>query len=196
MDCDKIHTTELLKDLQEGDQQAFLKLVTHCQGMVVNTARGFVQKQEDAEDIAQEVFLEAYRSIGGFRQEAKLSSWLYRITINKSLNHLRNNKRYRLMQSIEHFFTGQANEELPVANSDYDASDARLINDERSQRLHQAINSLAKNQRIAFVLHKYEDLSYKEVGEVMNISLSAVESLIHRARKNLQKNLMNFYKKD
>jgi RNA polymerase sigma-70 factor (ECF subfamily) len=156
---------------------------------------GFVHDGSEADDIAQEVFVEVFRSVHSFRGEATLSTWIYRMTVNRSLNRLRSHKRKGFFQRIEAFFQDDADW---TGEPEADCSihpEAVVGNRETAQALQQALDSLPENQRTAFVLYHYEDLAYKEIATVMNVSLSSVESLIHRARKNLQKKLMNFFKK-
>lgn len=189
----------LIQEAISGSQAAFNQLIEKYQELVVNTCMGFLHQQSDAEDVAQEVFIEMYESLPKFRAESKLSTWLYRIAVNKSLNYLRGNKVRKVMQSIEAFFTGRDDsDDAPMqieAGADSEAT-YHIENEERSKALKQAMSNLPKNQRIAFVLNKYDELPYKEIAEVMNTSLSSVESLIHRAKRNLQKDLIHFYKKN
>ena len=179
---------ELIEGIKTQDKQTFRELVDTYQIMVRNTCLGFVNNYEDAEDLAQEVFIEAFNSIDRFRGDAKLSTWLYRIAINKSLNFLRNNKKKRAGKDLD------TNLNL-MDNSKYANPELKIYNSESKAAIKKALRSLPRNQRIAFVLNKQEDLSYKEIAEIMNTSLSSVESLIHRAKLNLQKKLINFYKK-
>lgn len=174
--------SELVKSIQEGDESAFREMVESYQQMVLGTARGFVGNLEDAQDITQEVFVEIFRSIKTFRSESSLSTWIYRITITRSLNHIRREKRHK----------GPL-QEIALINND--TPDKVLEEDDRKRILNSAIATLPENQRIAFVLHNYKDLPYQEIARIMNRSLSSVESLIFRARKNLQKKLWAWYKK-
>ncbi len=186
---------EIVEKIAQGDTQGFRQFVDKYQSQIMNTCFGFVHNREDAEDITQNVFVEVYQSARDFRGDAKLSTWLYRIAVNKSLNHIRKNKKSRLMKSIEAFFGTEKNDALEVQD-DYKKEPAEILeNKERAKVLHQAINSLSENQRVAFTLNKYEDLSYKQIADVMETSLSSVESLIYRAKTNLQKKLIDFYKK-
>lgn len=187
--------SELIQKLQKGDQQAFSELVQKYRKLVVNTCYGMVHSKEDAEDIAQEVFIEVFRSVNHFRAEAKVSTWLYKIAINRSLNFIRDNKRRKSIKTIEGIFgIKNPQEKSPVsANNDNPGTD--LENRQRAEILYHAIDSLPVNQKTAFTLHKYEDLAYKDVADVMELSLSSVESLIHRAKLNLQKKLYDCYKK-
>ncbi len=189
----------IIEKIIEGNQQAFRELVDNYQDKVISTCNSFVHNIEDAEDIAQDVFVEVYQSIKKFRGDAKISTWLHRIAVNKSLNHLRKNKKNSVLKSIDSFYNNNGgpidkNENLEIEDSKTSQSEHNIENKERAEILHNAINSLAKNQRIAFNLNKYDDLSYKEIAEVMNISLSSVESLLHRAKMNLQKKLISYYK--
>ncbi len=183
---------KLLDELKDGNRDAFKNLVQQYQNKVINTCFKFVQNKEDAEDVAQEVFIEVYQSISGFREEAKLSTWIYRIAVTKSLDFIRRKKRKKRFSQL-HSILGFENqsEEIPAPES----SNPHTVieNQERSQILQQAIDSLAENQKIAVTLNKYEGFSYNEIAEIMETSLSAVESLIHRAKKNLLKKLYKYY---
>ncbi len=181
---------ELVREIAGGSESAFRFLVEKHQDMVVNVCNGFLHCIDDSHDVAQEVFVEVFKSIGRFRNESKVSTWLYRIAVNKSLNFLRSKKRRGVIKSIEAFFGSSDTDKLEIATTDRDTMES----DERAKVLHRAIDSLAQNQRIAFTLNKYEDMSYKQVAEIMNVSVSSVESLLFRAKKNLQKKLVNFYK--
>lgn len=187
---------EFVREIRKGNQQAFRMFVEKYQLTVVKTCNGFIHNLEDSEDIAQEVFLEVYKSIHNFRGEAKLSTWLYRISVNKSLNHLRKYKLKKNLESIESLFAGNENMINKIRDNNNLMPDDEIEQNEKIKILHGAIDSLPTNQRISFILNKYEDLSYKKIAEIMNISLSAVESLIHRAKINLQKKLFNYYKKN
>jgi RNA polymerase sigma-70 factor (ECF subfamily) len=186
---------QLIEGIQQGDHKSFQILVETYQRMVVNTCLGIVHNQSDAEDLAQDVFLEIFRSAENFRGDAKLSTWLYRIATNRSLNLIRNNKRKRFFQSIEETFTGGRNHTSEISENRADQPDQNITDQQRSDLLHRAIDRLPEKQRIAFTLNKYEELPYQQIAEIMEISLASVESLIHRAKKNLQKQLLDCYKK-
>ncbi len=186
---------EIIKKLQQGNEQAFKQLVETYQKLVVNTCFGMVHTTEDAEDIAQEVFIEVFRSIQNFRADSKISTWLYRIAINRSLNFIRDNKRKKWFHSIEDVLKGKTHQLSEIHHGNNETPISEMENSQRAKILHEAIDSLPENQKIAFTLNKYEDLSYKEISEVMNLSVSSVESLIHRAKIKLQKKLYTCYKK-
>ncbi|MBC7947462.1 MAG: RNA polymerase sigma factor [Chitinophagaceae bacterium] len=181
----------LVEQLKQGDETAFKTIVETWQNMVYNTALGIVQSAEDAEDIAQEVFVQVYQSIHAFKGESKFSTWLYRITVTKSLDHERKKKRKKRFGFVKSIF-GEQNEVL-VNPPDFHHPGVVLDNKENASVLFRAISDLPENQRIAFTLNKVEGLSYQEVSEVMNSSVSSVESLMHRAKNNLKKKLEDYY---
>ncbi len=184
---------ELILKIKEGDRDAFRYLVEKYQVLIYNTCLGFVGNSQSAEDLSQDVFIEVYRSVHRFRGDARLSTWLYRIAVNKSLNHIRDNKKHNIVRSLERFFFGEKEENLEVEDYIYGTADSPMTSREHARQLYSAIEKLPDNQRIAFTLHKFDDLSYKEIAEIMDTSLSSVESLIHRAKKNLQKSLKAYY---
>lgn len=187
---------QFLADLREQKQSAYSRLLDDYQGKVFNTCLSFVPNKEDAEDIAQEVFVEIYSSIKKFKGDSKLSTWIYRISVNKSLEFIRKKstkKRFGFMQSI----TGG---NIPVDKSSYftefNHPGIQLENKEKSELLFNAINKLPEAQKVVFTLHKVDGMSYKEVSEVTEKSVSSIESLLFRAKKNLQKILTKYYKND
>ncbi len=186
--------TEIIHRLKQGNEQAFRELVDKYRNMVVNTCFGLLHNLHDAEDVGQDVFIEAFKSIHKFRADARLSTWLYRIAVNRSLNFIRDNKKRRWFQSFEEVVKSKSELVKYEVSDDSENPESTIESKQRSLILHEAIDSLPENQRIAFTLNKYEDLSYKEIAEVMQVSVSSVESLIHRAKKNLQQKLYRCFK--
>ena len=184
--------TTLIKKLKQGDEQAFREVVNLYEGMVINTCYGFVHQYEEAEDIAQDVFVQVYKSIGKFRSDAKLSTWIYRISVNQSLNYLRKKNKRSIIERAEDYLFDYGIE--TVAESANNQPQAILENKERAQQLHSAIDSLPENQKIAFTLSKYRGESNKKIAEIMKISVSAVEALLNRAKTKLQIKLLDYYK--
>ena len=180
--------TEIIQKLQQGNEPAFKMLVETYQKLVVNTCFGLLQNTEDAEDIAQEVFIEVFRSIQNFRADAKLSTWLYRIAVNRSLNHIRDNKRRKWFQSFDDVVK-EKNLQLNHYASENPGTE--LENLQRANILHEAIGALPENQKTAFTLHKFEDLSYKEIAEIMEMSLESCRNLIYRAIRTLRENVLD-----
>jgi RNA polymerase sigma-70 factor, ECF subfamily len=184
---------DLILGLNAKDNMAFKELVEKYQSMVYKACYNLIRHSEDAEDIAQDVFIEVFESIGQFRFQSKLSTWLYRIAINKSLNHIRKTRWKSMINSIN-VFTNNKNSEMEIEDKSANNSPFSIDYNERTKVLQSAINSLPENQRIAFTLNKFDELSYLEITEIMNLSLSSVESLINRAKLNLQKKLISYYK--
>lgn len=177
--------------LKQGDEGAFRAMVETWQDMVYNTALGIVQVPADAEDIAQEVFVQVYQSVGSFKGDSKFSTWLYRITVTKSLDLERRKKRKKRFAFVKSLF-GDDNQ-VQVHPPDFQHPGVKLDKKEDAAILMGAIKKLPENQRIAFTLHKVEGLSYQEVSDVMQASISSVESLMHRAKTNLRKMLEDHY---
>ncbi|MDR8391519.1 RNA polymerase sigma factor [Aliifodinibius sp. S!AR15-10] len=184
---------QLIERLKERDSQAFKTLVEEQKDRIYNTCLGFLHNHEDAEDTAQEVFITVFDSIDSFRNEASLATWIYRIAVTKSLELI----RYRKRKKRWSFFEAVANEGNPdrvSAQDMFEHPGVALENKERSAILFREIDKLTENQKTAFILHKVEGLAYKEIADVMETSVSAVESLIHRAKTSLRKQLHKFYK--
>lgn len=177
--------TELIEGLRNGDETAFSYLVKNYQDRVYNTAIGIVQNAEDAEDVAQEVFIQVYKSIHAFKGESKLSTWMYRIATTRSLDLLRSRKSKKRFGFLQRLF-GDGNEPLHEI-PDFNHPGVELDRKENAAKLFRAINKLPENQKTAFTLHKIEDLSYQEISEIMQSTIAAVESLMHRAKQNLRK---------
>lgn len=166
---------------------------TH-KGLVYNASLGILQNTTDAEDLTQEVFIQVFHSVKEFKGDCKFSTWLYRITVTKSLDFLRAKKRKKRFGFMQSLFGEESNEPL-VEQVTFVHPGVQLENKERATILFKAINELPENQKIAFTLNKVEGLSYREIAEVMQISVSSIESLLFRARSNLQKYLGDYYKK-
>ncbi|MGR7811937.1 RNA polymerase sigma factor [Lacinutrix undariae] len=183
-----------IDDLKAGSQIAYGKLLDAFQQKVFATCISFVPNKEDAEDLAQDVFVEVFNSIHKFKGDSKLSTWIYRITTNKCLEFIRKKntkKRFAFLESI----TGRV---VPIDKTNYFTEITHpgivLEQKETSETLFLAINKLPEAQRIVFTLHKIDSKSYQEISEITQKSISSVESLMFRAKKNLQDILKNFYK--
>ncbi|WP_232319799.1 RNA polymerase sigma factor [Prosthecochloris sp. HL-130-GSB] len=174
-------------------EETFSDLVAEHQSMVINTCYRFVLNKEDAEDIAQEVFIEAYRSLENFRGDAKISTWLYRIAVTKSLDFLRRKKRKKRFSSLKRVI-GRNDPIQEISLPDHDTPDETMLEQERLTVLENALESLPDNQKTAFLLSKYDGYGNQEIAEIMATTVPAVESLIHRAKKNLQKKLEKHYR--
>lgn len=184
---------QLIESLRSGSEKAFSTLVDDFQEKVLNTCLGFIPNQQDAEDLTQEVFVEVFRSVGKFRGEAKLSTWVYRIAVTKSLEKIRSRKRQKRVSFFQSLI-GLEDKKAKAVEDNFNHPGIQLENKERAKILFNKINQLPDNQRIAFTLHKVEGMSHKEICEIMELSISSIESLLFRAKKNLKKHLYNYYK--
>ncbi|MBR9999586.1 MAG: RNA polymerase sigma factor [Cyclobacteriaceae bacterium] len=181
----------LVKRLKNGDEVAFRQLVNDFQDKVFNTCISLVKDADDADDLTQETFIEVYHSIHKFRADSRLSTWIYRIAVNKSLEHLRRLKRKKRTGILT--WISSQDPEPAFQVSDFNHPGVLAEKREQAKILIMAIDKLPENQKIAFTLHKMEDLSYEEIAEIMKKSLSSVESLMHRAKINLRKDLSDYY---
>jgi RNA polymerase sigma factor (sigma-70 family) len=182
---------QLLQDLLRGNQKAYKLLVDTYKNMVLNTVLGFIQNVDDAEDITQNVFIRFFETIGSFRQQCKLSTWIYRISVNESLDFIRSKNRKKRWAVITSLF-GNDNELLHQAGHN-DHPGVIAENKEKAAILFKAINKLPDKQKTAFILQKTQDCSQQKIAEIMQLSEGAVESLLTRAKANLKKQLINYY---
>lgn len=190
-----LNEDEIVQGLKAGNNNAYELLVKTFQKKVYNTCLGLLQNEEDAEDICQEVFIAVFQSISKFKGEAKLSTWIYRIAVTRSLEFIRMKKRKKRFAIFQAIFTNEQGE-LKIQASHFVHPGVQLENKERAAILFKTIDRLPENQKTAFILHKVEDLSYSEIAAIMNLSVSSIESLMFRAKQNLQKLLGDYYEKN
>jgi len=177
---------ELIRGLQNGHEDAFRHLMRHYGDRVHNTVLGMIQDREEAGDITQEVFIEVFRSVSAFRGESRLSTWVYRIAIRKSLDHIKSKKRKKRFGMMIRLGFGQDDAHEV---SDFHHPGIALENKESAALLFKAIDGLPENQRTAIVLAKIEGLKQDEVAGIMKLSVGAVESLLSRAKQKLKEEL-------
>ncbi len=157
--------------------------------MVYNTALGILQNEEDAEDAAQEVFIKVYGRLKEFRNQANISTWIYRITITTALDFEKQKKRQKRGGLLKRVFGTAEAEEMPH----FDHPGVAMDKKEDAAVLFKAINKLPVKQRTAFLLHKSEGLTNNEIADIMRISQQAAESLQVRAKNNLRVFLKEYY---
>jgi RNA polymerase sigma-70 factor (ECF subfamily) len=184
----------LIAGLRKKDEGAFKEAFNLYSGMILNTSLGILHNTEEAEDMVQEVMIEVLNSVHGFKGQSTLKTWIYRLTISKSLDLLRAKKRQKRGGMFT--FIRLKNDESWMHQPDFNHPGALLENKQRAAVLFKAIGELPEKQKVAFTLHKLENRNHKEIAEIMETSVSSVESLMHRAKKNLQKLLKDFYEMD
>jgi RNA polymerase sigma-70 factor (ECF subfamily) len=175
----------LVAQLQQGNEEAFRTLVARFQDRVYRTALSLLRSPEDAEDVAQEVFVEVYQTIDRFRGEAALSTWLYRLATSRALQHQRRlsaRKRFAFFTSL----LGFANNLLSEP-ADHAHPQALLEGSQQLHQLQQHIGRLPPQQQVAFTLRHEQELSYEEIAAVLGTTVAAVESLLFRARQTLRR---------
>lgn len=175
-----------IQELKNGDPSAFNLLVSSLSPKVLNLSYRLIGNRSDAEDLTQEVFMAVHEGIHKFKEESLISTWVHRITLNKCNEHIRKinrKKRKGTMIPID-FLSAEIKHECQ--------SDEPLLSEERENMLLIALQKLPENQRVAFQLYNNEEYSYIEIAEKMQVSISAIESLLFRARKNLKNYLVPY----
>jgi RNA polymerase sigma-70 factor, ECF subfamily len=179
-----------LSENERGSE--FRALVELYQEKVRNTCYRYVHNSEDADDLTQEVFIQVHESLPYFREQSEISSWIYRIAVNKALDFIRRQKRKKRFAQVTSLFGSEEAKEgiVPAASSN---PHQELEQREQKQILKRAIDSLPENQKTAIILSKYEGFSNKEIASIMSLSVSAVEALLHRAKKSLHSQLYHYF---
>jgi RNA polymerase sigma-70 factor (ECF subfamily) len=185
---DDAEDVRLMRLIGRGDDDAFEQLIERHQTLVAGTVARMLGSNSDVDDIAQQVFIRVWRSASRYVPRAKFTTWLLKITRNLVFNELRRSKRhaYVPMQPDPEM------EELPVKDAVDQAPDALLLEAELQRKIEEAILSLPENQRMALILRRYEDLSYEQIAEILDLSVPAVKSLLFRARTELRKRLSKY----
>jgi len=179
---------ELVRKSKEDDERAFGELVSRYETKVYNLALRMVRNPEDAEDVLQDTFLRAYRGIKSFQGASTFSTWIYRITANSALMRLR--KKQLPTVSIE----DQDERETPVSIADWTPGPVeRLLTQELQHEMDEAIEALPPEFRQVFILRDVEELSNAEVAEILDLSVAAVKSRLHRARLKVRNRLAGYF---
>jgi RNA polymerase sigma-70 factor (ECF subfamily) len=189
----ELSSEDLMARIAKGDDQAFELLVNRHQTSVLNLIYRFIGDRTQAKDLSQEVFLRVWQTAGRYEPRAKFTTWIYQITANLCLNELKSARRRRWFP----FHRSEGESEKAVEETVSDGSPTAedlLLAREQSRQISEALQSLPANQRMALVLKKYDDLSYSEIARILDCSVPAVESLIVRAKRTLQKKLADFEK--
>jgi RNA polymerase sigma factor (sigma-70 family) len=169
--------------LRQGDEAAFRWLVETYRNKLFHTALNLLQDSREAEDAAQETFIKVFESISSFKEESSLSTWMYRIVTHKALDKLRRRKTRTLFRKT-----------LPADSVTFNHPGIATENREKAAILFHAIDALPEKQRLAFTLIKVQGMDYNQACAIMDQNIKAVESLITRAKLNLQKKLEDYYR--
>jgi len=172
----------------EGDTSAFEALIERHQALVAGTVARMLGSNSDVEDIAQQVFIRVWKSARRYVPRAKFTTWLLKITRNLVFNELRRSKRHAHVP----LQSEPGAEEIPLKDETNPAPDASLLETELQRAIEEAIVQLPESQRMALVLRRYEQLSYEQIAEVLDLSVPAVKSVLFRARTELRTRLSKY----
>lgn len=175
-----------------GDEASFNFLVEKYHRAMIHFLFRMVRNQAIAEEMAQEVFLRVYRSRESYRAEAKFTTWLYRIATNLAVNHARDTKHERSAQTIYLDAPDPESGTTPDVADDEPSVEERLVRDERMAAIRKHVMALPERQRMAVLMHKYQGMDYRQIGEVLKLSESATKSLLFRAYQTLRDKLKEF----
>lgn len=188
----KVTDVELIERFRKGSVEAFEELVARYETKVFNLALRFTRNQEDAEEVLQDVFSTIYKKVEGFQGKSAFSSWLYRIIVNAAFMKLRKRKQQQSV-SLEDLSPAVRQHYLDQESAFLSRSDAVSMNRELREVLESAINRLPGQYRAVFVLRDIDGLSNQEVGEILELSIPAVKSRLHRSRLMLRKKLGRYW---
>ena len=185
----ELSDSEIMLRAKAGDDIAFDYLVQKFRRSMVAFMYRMARNQSVAEELAQEVFLRVYRSRESYAAEAKFSTWLYRIATNLALNHLRDTRNERAEVSVSLDETDdETGRKIDVADS-HRTVEEELVRRERMQQIRRHVQALPERQRLAVIMHKYQEMDYREISKVLKMSESATKSLLFRAYETLREKL-------
>lgn len=174
---------ELIEKIKKGDIDAYEKIVQKYQDKVFGLIYNIVKKQNDIEDLAQEVFIKVYKNLGKFKGDSSLYTWIYKITVNLCLDELKKKKNVIYLDEKIEVDDGEVNRELP---SEDKLQEELYEEKELKEKMHNCINKLPEKQKIMIVLRDIKGLSYEEISKITDIKLGTVKSQINRARLKLK----------
>jgi RNA polymerase sigma-70 factor (ECF subfamily) len=190
----EILSEDLMARIAVGDQEAFEILVNRHQTSVLNLIYRFIGDRTQAKDLAQEVFLRVWQAARSYEPKAKFTTWLYRITANLCFNELKSSRRKKWFSFHQSSDDQRGNTIEETLSDSAPSAEDLLLEKERSRHISDVLQSLPDNQRMALVLKRYDALSYAEIAQIIGCSVSAVESLLVRAKRTLQEKLKIFEK--
>jgi RNA polymerase sigma-70 factor (ECF subfamily) len=189
---DGMEDSEVMLRLRAGDMAAFDYLLARYRRPIIHFMYRMVHNESVAEELAQEVFLRVYRSRESYRAEAKFSTWLYRIATNLGVNHARDTRHERAASTV---YLDETDEETGTSVDVADSTpgvEEKILRRERMAAIKQHVMALPERQQMAVLMHKYEGMDYKQIGEVLKLSESATKSLLFRAYQTLREKLKDF----
>jgi RNA polymerase sigma-70 factor (ECF subfamily) len=191
-DLDPKSDAAIMLRVAEGDEAGFNYLATKYHRPMIHFLYRMVGNQAVAEELAQEVFLRVYRARSSYRAEARFTTWLYRIATNLAVNHARDTRHERSAQTV---YLDQPDVETgttPDVADDEPTAEQQLLREERMAAIRRHVMALPDRQRMAVLMHKYQGMDYRQIGEVLKLSESATKSLLFRAYQTLRDKLKDF----
>ncbi len=178
--------------IKEGDTAALEQLIEAHQHRIIGMVAKMLGDESDAEDVAQQAFIRVWKSASRYEPTAKFTTWLYKITRNLVFNELRRRKRH-VTQSLDQPLGPEASDR-PLQREDPGAKapDTSLLDAEMQAAIQRAIDELPETQRMAIILRRYDDVSYEEIAEILDLSVPAVKSVLFRARTDLREKLKQY----
>ena len=192
MDSLEQSDADVMLRVKTGDDSAFSYLVEKYRRQMVGFMYRMCHNPATAEELAQEVFLRVYRSRGSYEASAKFNTWLYRIATNLAANHARDTRHERPENTVRLDEPDQETGSTPDLADSAQTAEERLLRQERLAAIRRKVQALPERQRMAVVLHKYQQMDYREISEVMKLSESATKSLLFRAYETLREQLKEF----
>jgi len=191
-DFSQLSDAEVMLELRSGNMAAFDVLLAKYRKPIIHFMFRMVHNQAVAEELAQEVFLRIYRSRETYRAEARFSTWLYRIATNLGVNHARDTRHERTASTIYLDEPDADTGTTPDVADMTPSAEASMLRRERMNAIRQHVLALPERQQTAVLMHKYEGMDYKQIGEVLKLSESATKSLLFRAYQTLREKLKDF----
>jgi RNA polymerase sigma-70 factor (ECF subfamily) len=182
----------IMLQLRAGDMAGFDFLIQKYRKPIIHFMYRMVRNQAVAEELAQEVFLRVYRSRETYRAEARFSTWLYRIATNLGVNYARDNRQERTASTVYLDEPDSESGTTPDVADSTPSVESNILRRERLNAIRQHVMALPERQRMAVLMHKYEDMDYRQIGDVLKLSESATKSLLFRAYQTLREKLKGF----
>ena len=181
-----------MERIKTGDEDALRELIETHQHRIIGTIAKMLGDESDAEDIAQQVFLRVWKSAPRWQPSAKVTTWLYKITRNLVFNEVRRRKRHPVQSLDATLASDDGDIPRQIADPGVKAADTALLDDEMQAAIQAAIDELPDVQRMAVILRRYDDVPYEEIGEILDLSVPAVKSVLFRARTDLREKLRKY----
>ena len=182
----------LMLDFKAGNKNAFERLMVKYYPRILNFIYRYINQGESAEDLTQEVFIKVYHGAASYEPKSKFQTWIYTIAKNTSLNELRKKPLARV--SLDETLSSEDSElKIQVEDLQATAPSEAMVKEELAQAVRAAIQSLPENQKMAVILRRYENFSYEDIAQALNLSVEAVKSLLSRAKENLREKLAKLF---